>query len=121
MLLDQWEEVWQAFRVGCNNRFSEKRSDFGPADVECVTEACNVLESDVCSGGGQSVSQACSVHIKRNMSFAAYAAQILQFIERIKCAVFGGMGDVDHSRGNHVLIGFVAVEVGDVGFHLVSP
>ena len=88
--------------------------------IKHITQAGNVLQGDICTWSSQTVSQTCTIHIKRNIRLAAYPAQSLQFTERVQCTIFSRVRNIHHSWSHHVFVSFITVKIGDICFYLLS-
>ena len=87
-------------------RASPKRAPvFGAADVENIRKACDVSQGQVIDGACKGGSHAGSVHEKVKTFLAAEMGQGFQFCFGVLGPDFRGIGDVDHLRLDHVLVG----------------
>ena len=78
--------------------------------------ARQVGQRDVALVGHQTISQACTVDIKRYVVLLAYRVDVVQFAGGIQGSQFGGEGDV-HQSG---VDGMVAVAVAVEGIQILA-
>ena len=73
---------------GKDDRFSEQRAALGAADVR----AC------------ERIGKSCAVHIKRNIAAMADFADLCQLLQGVERSEFCGLGNVDQSGHDHMLV-----------------
>ena len=101
--------------------FADQGTDLGPADVEYIRVTRDEGQIGITlllRRGGilkirrrQAVAQTRPVQEKRKVISAAYFINAAQLAAGVQGSIFGGMGDVHHSRMDHVLVGVIREEV----------
>ena len=89
---------------GQDNCFTEQRTALGSADVESVTEAGEIRKRHVVLPACQAIGEPCAVYIKRNIVLVTSLADLRQLIQRVKRAVFRGLGNIDQAGHDHMLV-----------------
>ena len=113
MALDHGLELARHIAVREHDRLAAQRAALGAADVEHIGQPCDVRERyiGICR---QAVAEARAIEEERQIECLAHGGNALQLVFRVKRAVFGRMGDIDHAREYHVVMAFVRVERLDV-------
>ena len=111
--LDHGLELARHIAVREHDRLAAQRAALGAADVEHIGQPCDVRERHVgiCR---QAVAEARAIEEERQIECLAHGGNALQLVFRVKRAVFGRMGDIDHAREYHVVMAFVRIERLDV-------
>ena len=68
---------------GQDDRFSEQGAALGSADVESITESCEIREHHIVLPASQAIGEPCAVYIKRNIVLVAGFADLRQLLQRI--------------------------------------
>ena len=76
---------------------AEQRADLRAADVEHVAQLGQLRQGDVTLRTHQTVAEARAVEEERQIECLAHGGNALQLVFRVKRAVFGRMGDIDHA------------------------
>ena len=88
VLLNDGEEMGDQVLLRYHNRFSKQGPAFGSADIEHIAEPGYILEGYLITGAGEGIGQPRAVQEQRKTVFAAHAADLLEFTERIQRTVF---------------------------------
>ena len=92
------EEMVVGIVMGEHHRLAAQRSHLRTTDIEHVAVLGEVGQADVVARCCESVAQTGTVHIQRNIVFAAQLVDVVEFLGRIERSVFCGEGDIDQSR-----------------------
>ena len=104
MLFDDREQMRNVIMLRNNNRFPEKRTALGSANIEDIAQSGQIRQCHVVFRTGKGIGESCAVHIERNRVFSAYTADLLQFLKGIKRPVLGRLGEIDGPGHDHVVV-----------------
>ena len=111
VLLDEVAEILVDGGIHDDNRLAEQRAHLGAANVEHITQSCQILHGHIVAFCFQTVTQPGTVQKQVQPQFPAGFGQCFQFRQRIKGAQLGGIGNVHQLR----LYGMLGGSVGQMG------
>src|SRR5574344_512092 len=115
---DLREEMLYSVRTWKYKCFSNKCTNLSASDIEGITKFCNVGQCHIGSCGRQAVTQSGPIKIKFEMILMAGVGNFSEFRERIKCADFSGMGDVEHAGLHLMFISVVCIKSFEIIFNI---
>ena len=92
VLFDHVTEIPLEFFIGDHHRLAEQGADLGTADVENITEPCQVLQGQVVSLCRQPVAQPGAVHKQVKARIPASLTDGCQLGSAVKGSQLGGVG-----------------------------